>query len=272
MKIKYKHSKETRKRMSENRKGEKHPFYGCHHTEETKQKMSESHSGENHHMYGKTHTKEAIHKIKIARAKQVFPEGTNKKRSETQKGRIFSEESKEKMRQHALKRFSDKKNHPFYGIKRPEVGLINSKKFKGITYDERHGKKKSAEIRKKLSDKRATQIFPKQDTKIELKIQGFLEELQIEYIKHFYMKYIKSHYRCDIFIPSLNLVIECDGDWWHGNPSFYDQKELTIKQKEQKIRDRLRTDQLKQHGFKVIRLWEDDIKELDIIKFQQIIQ
>lgn len=221
---------------------------------------------------GHKHTEETKQKIRLARAKQVFSDEVNTKRSETLKGRVFSEESKEKMRQHALKRFADKKNHPFYDKKRPEVGLINSKKFKGITYDQRHGKKKSQEIRKRISDKRAIQIFPKEDTKIELKIQGFLEQLQIEYIKHFYMKHIKSHYRCDIFIPSKNLVIECDGRWWHGDPRYYDQKALTEKQKEQKIRDKLRTDQLVQQGYEVIRLWEDDIKNLDIIKFEKIIQ
>lgn len=221
---------------------------------------------------GYKHTEEAKQKIRLARAKQVMTKESNRKRSETQKGRIFSEESKEKMRQHALKRFSDKTNHPHYGKKRPEVGRINSEKFKGITYDERHGKKKSKEIRAKLSLKRSYQIFPFYDTKIELKIQGFLEELGITYIKHFYLKHIKSSYRCDIFIPSKNMVIECDGKFWHGDPRYYDKKALSEKQKEQKIRDRLRTDQLIQRGFRVIRLWEDDIKEMTMPKFQELIQ
>ena len=221
---------------------------------------------------GYKHSEEAKQKIRLARAKQVNTKESNRKRSETQKGRIFSEESKEKMRQHALKRFSDKTNHPHYGKKRPEVGRINSEKFKGISYDERHGKKKSKEIRAKLSLKRSYQIFPFYDTKIELKLQGFLEELGIEYIKHFYLKHIKSSYRCDIFIPSKNMILEADGKFWHGDPRYYDKKLLSEKQKEQKIRDRLRTDQLIQRGFRVIRLWEDDIKEMTMPKFQELIQ
>ncbi len=245
---------------------------GTYHSEETKKEMSENRRGADHPFYGKTHSDKTKQKIRLARAKQVWTEEENQSRSDKLKGRVFSEESKEKMRQHALKRFADKKNHPTYGKKRPEVGLSNSKKFKGITYDQRHGKAKSEEIRKKIRDKRAIQIFPKEDTKIELKIQGFLEQLQIEYIKHFYMKHIKSHYRCDIFIPSKNLVIECDGRWWHGDPRYYDKKALTEKQKEQKIRDKLRTDQLTQQGYEVVRLWEDDIKDLDITKFEKIIQ
>lgn len=220
---------------------------------------------------GFKHTEETKQKIRLARAKQVNTPESNRRRSETQKGRVFSEESKEKMSQHALKRFADKKNNPSYGKKRPEAWKKCGDKLRGISLEERHGKEKADEIRKKISDKRAIQIFPKYDTKIELKIQGFLEELGITYIKHFYMKHIKSHYRCDIFIPSKNMVIECDGRWWHGDPRYYDQKQLTIKQNEQKIRDNLRTDQLKQQGYEVIRLWEDDIKNLNITKFQEII-
>ena len=37
-----KHSEETRKKMSESRKGVKHPMYGQHHSEETKRKMGEA--------------------------------------------------------------------------------------------------------------------------------------------------------------------------------------------------------------------------------------
>ena len=38
-------SEETRKKMSEAKKGEKHPFYGKHHTEENRRKISESLKG-----------------------------------------------------------------------------------------------------------------------------------------------------------------------------------------------------------------------------------
>ena len=68
-------SEETRKKMSEAKKGEKHHMYGKHHTEETRKKISKAnkgkvrseehkqkisktlkgkHAGKNNHMYGKT--------------------------------------------------------------------------------------------------------------------------------------------------------------------------------------------------------------------------
>ena len=221
---------------------------------------------------GQKHTEETKQKIRLARAKQVITEESKIKRSETQKGRIFSEESIQKMKDHALKRFSNKENHPFYGKKRPEVGKKISKALKGRTLEQLHSKEKADEIRAKISLARSYQIIPFYDTKIELKIQRFLEELGIKYIKQFYVKEIKNKYRCDIFIPLFNLIIEIDGDYFHGNPKFYSKEQLSEKQKEQKIRDKLRTDQLIQRGFRVIRLWENDIKAMTMLNFKELIQ
>ena len=41
-------SAETRKKMSESKKGENHPFFGKHHSEETIKKMSEATKGKHH--------------------------------------------------------------------------------------------------------------------------------------------------------------------------------------------------------------------------------
>ena len=73
-------SEETRRKISESNKGEKHHMYGKHHSEETKRKISESHKGlkpsdetrkklsevkkkEKNAMYGKHHTEESREKI-----------------------------------------------------------------------------------------------------------------------------------------------------------------------------------------------------------------
>ena len=50
---------------------------------ETKKKKSNAHKGEKNAFYNKKHTKKSRSKIKESREKQVFPEGTNKKRSDT---------------------------------------------------------------------------------------------------------------------------------------------------------------------------------------------
>ena len=101
---------------------------------------------------------------------------------------------------------------------------------------------------------RAKQIFPMKDSSIEVKIQNFLKELKIEFFTHQYIK-IEYSYQCDILIPSMNLVIECDGDYWHKYPIGKDI-------------DHVRTKELIEKGFKVLRIWEREIKVMDVNDFR----
>jgi very-short-patch-repair endonuclease len=97
-------------------------------------------------------------------------------------------------------------------------------------------------------------VMPKKDTKIEVKIQNFLKDLNIEFFTHQYIK-IEHGYQCDIFIPSLNFIIECDGNYWHSYPTG---TEI----------DNIRTKELIEKGFKVLRLWEHEINSLSIEQFK----
>lgn len=56
-------SEEIRKKISEANKGENNSMYGKTHSEETRKKISESKKGENHPMYGKTRSEEIRKKI-----------------------------------------------------------------------------------------------------------------------------------------------------------------------------------------------------------------
>jgi len=103
---------------------------------------------------------------------------------------------------------------------------------------------------------RAKQITPKRDTSIEIKIQNFLKQLEIDFMTHQYIKDIEHGYQCDIFIPSMNLVIECDGNYWHKYPTGTDI-------------DHIRTSELISKGFRVLRLWEFEINEMTIDKFKE---
>lgn len=64
-------SEETKKKMSEGRKGKKNSFYGRTHTEETKKAISESRTGvcagKNHPLYGKKMSKESRQKMSNAK-------------------------------------------------------------------------------------------------------------------------------------------------------------------------------------------------------------
>ena len=143
---------------------------------------------------------------------------------------------------------------------------------KGLTLEEFYGEERGKNVRKKMKEHRATQIFPLKDSSIEIKIQNFLKEIGIEHITHFYVKNIELRYRCDIFIPSMNLVIECDGDYWHGNPIRYFKKELNEYQIKQRQKDELRSKQLLEKGYKIIRLWEHEINNMTIKQFEKKIE
>lgn len=77
-------SDETRRKMSEARKGENHPFYGKHRSEETRRKISESHKG------------------------KVLSDETRKKMSEAKKN--MSEETRRKISEAAKRRWAKKKS------------------------------------------------------------------------------------------------------------------------------------------------------------------
>ena len=119
----FKHSEETRKKMSENNarywKGKKRSeetrkkisennaryWQGKTLPEKTRKKMSESQKGENHPMYGKTHSKEARKKMSEAKKGENNP----------MYGKTHSEETRKKMSE-SLKG----ENNPMYGKRHSE--------------------------------------------------------------------------------------------------------------------------------------------------------
>ena len=80
---------------------------------------------------------------------------------------------------------------------------------------------------------------------------------------------IKHSYQCDIFVPSMNLVIECDGDYWHGNRNIYRNEKLTERILRQRELDNDRTRELIEKGFRVIRIWENKIVHMDLNQFRE---
>jgi len=180
-------------------------------------------------------------------------------------GRKASEETRKK--QSILKK--GKTYEEIYGVK-------TAKDLKDIRKKARLGYKLSEETKRKIIDtrrkngsyvpsnkeKERLRFMHKNskntNTSIEIKIQNFLKQLGITFFTHQYIKEIKHGYHCDILIPSMNLVIECDGNYWHKYPIG---NEI----------DKIRTSELINRGFKVLRLWESEIKEMNVEKFKEVI-
>lgn len=79
-------------------------------------------------------------------------------------------------------------------------------------------------------------------TGIEIAIRNELARLRIQFIP----EYRVGRYSIDVFIPSANLAIECDGAYWHRDKSEHDKK---------------RDEYLYSKGIATLRLAEHDIRE-----------
>lgn len=153
-------------------------------------------------------------------------------------GHCHTEETIEKCRIHHAGGW---KNYTFPEDKYPNYGM--------------RGKSHSNQTIEKFRLARSKQKIPMKDSLIEIKIQHFLKLLNIEFISHHYVGNIQHKYRCDIYIPIINLIIECDGNYWHHYPNGNDF-------------DHVRTKELIEKGFKVLRLWEHEIKKMTLKEFK----
>lgn len=83
---------------------------------------------------------------------------------------------------------------------------------------------------------------------IELKVKEQLDYLGIKYIqqKHIHDKKNQKHYYADFYIPSLKLVIECNGEYWHSE-EWKNDRDKNLKKFVEKT------------GHKIIFIWEYEI-------------
>jgi G:T-mismatch repair DNA endonuclease (very short patch repair protein) len=83
---------------------------------------------------------------------------------------------------------------------------------------------------------------------LEIKLHSILDSLSVSY-ETSYM--IKRSFFVDVKIGKL--IIQADGDYWHGHPRF---EPLTERQIKQQKRDAAQDKYLKARGFSVVRIWE----------------
>lgn len=90
-------------------------------------------------------------------------------------------------------------------------------------------------------------------SKLEFRLRAMLSNMGVEFEPSYA---VKSKFIVDIKIG--NLIIEADGDWWHGHPRFAPLRERQIKQQ---ARDAARNKYLAACGYTVVRIWESDMNE-----------
>lgn len=206
-----KHSKETISLISKNRKGIS-SFKGKHHTQETKNKISLIKKSQ--HIIPKTAFKKGF---------KPWNFGIKGSIKAWNKGKHLSAETKEKI----------------------------SKKLKGIKLNIFTRSKMSISQKKRWSNpvekermlRKFAEALKLYDTEIERITK---QELIKRKIKFFDQYYILGSI-VDFYLPDYNIVLYCDGDYWHS-------REEVIS------RDKYFNKKLEKAGYLVVRFKESDIK------------
>jgi G:T-mismatch repair DNA endonuclease (very short patch repair protein) len=109
--------------------------------------------------------------------------------------------------------------------------------------------RRSGKLKSVIRSKKEKEII------IEIKKMGYA-------VKHSFKVDTKI---CDVFIPTLNLIIEYNGDYWHCNPKKYDPDYFN--QKKQKTAkelweyDKNKIDLIREKGYNLEIVWESDLND-----------
>lgn len=102
------------------------------------------------------------------------------------------------------------------------------------------------ETRKKMSRSAALRMrnTKTEGTSIEIAVGEVLSSLELYHVPQELIR----NYVVDFLLPDWNLVVECDGDFWHGRPG-------------KRETDEKRDLELRSLGYEVVRLPESQIKK-----------
>ncbi len=92
---------------------------------------------------------------------------------------------------------------------------------------------------------------------LETKVAAALDRLGLKYTYQFFINDGTLCRSFDFKLKRHPLIIEADGDYWHGNPNT---KNHCSSVEENKENDRIKEEMAKARGYRVIRFWESDIK------------
>lgn len=236
--------------------GERNPFYGKKHSKQTIQLIlnnRRSYKGSENPFHGKTHS-----------------DKTKTQLSQQLKGKMIGQ------------------SNPFYGKKHSAetVSRIQQGRKKWLAQLTPEDKKK---LSKKLSDaqKKIQQHDPIRYKQMKAKggkaaalapakykinnIEQQVKKVLSEIDSEFEYSVILGGHQYDFGHKNKRILVEVQGDYWHGNPRIYSEEQLNYIQKANAKRDIKKKSFAEQHRFHIFYIWEQDIlnnnfKSLEPIK------
>jgi very-short-patch-repair endonuclease len=113
-----------------------------------------------------------------------------------------------------------------------------------------------AQVKKKKKLQRMANKMSNKMTEPERIFADMMDELGVEYES----QKIIDNKIFDFYIPSKNVIVEIDGDYFHGNPLIYEEKDLNKMQIRNQRNDSYKEILAKGRGFDLVRVWEYDLK------------
>ena len=228
---------------AESMTGKGNPRYGIPHSKETKKKISSIHKksgkfkGKRNPMYGKTHSQEVRKKISnhykgllIGEKNPFF-------------GKKHTKETKKKISKVRIEKGIAKgERNPLYGrghTKETKAKISKIKKAFFRKYPEKHINSIIAKNYKKQKNKKGGYISKKQ-----IEIYELIKEEYKDSQLNLPIKTKENLYFADVGMPSIKLDLEYDSSYWHQNIE----------------KDIKRDNNIKDAGWRVIRIKDEDIK------------
>ena len=210
--------------------------------------------GSNNPVYGNNHTKEWVENASI-RLKKLWESDDYRRKIKESIDKFVEingyypgtdEDSNLKRKKTMIER---------YGVPHNWIGK----------YGERDCDKTTLEVYGKTSAQMLVEYshYYNKKTDIEKMFEKILEELEIPYQCKFRIydkEKIDFWYReYDFLILGSNILVEVDGDYWHGNQNVFE--DLSEFQKNVQENDKIKENFANSNGYNIIRFWGSDIKK-----------
>jgi very-short-patch-repair endonuclease len=110
---------------------------------------------------------------------------------------------------------------------------------------------------------KASKCLKHSGTRPELKFEEMLKASNIEYIFQYSMQWKRGWKKWyDFYIPEKNMLIEIDGDYWHGKG--LSDAQLNDTQLQSRLNDIQKSKLAQSQGYNLLRIWESDIDLFNI--------
>lgn len=252
-------------------------FKGKKHTQELKDKLSSDRKGtwcvgENNPMYGKNwkdYTTQDVIDLHNKRLSESFS---------GEKNPMYGKNIKDYMTADAYELWKKHVKENSYHSKSKEEQKILSKK---MSDGQRALRDSNPEYYREIKARggKATMSKPQsyEKSSIEVVVENWLVEHNVDFEYSPIMGSNGKIYQYDFIVHKKRILIEVQGDYWHGNPNLFNEigdnekRKLNDIQKKNIKRDCCKLKFANEHNFEVIYIWEEDIKNGDFSKLDKLL-